>query len=292
MSILLKALKKSEAQRRVGGPPDIHAPMDLSQDRQSAGHWLLPLVLIALSAVVIAWFGWRQYHAPEALTVSDRAEAVKPEAAVEQTSEDSGPAAGEPIATEMLDVRPSAPPAVVNFPSGKQQEAEERKQKLSRSFSQFAAEPKAAAAENGPAEPGAENGENGSAGADADPEDFSRLEAAVNAIAQEQPPDPRAKQDSTMRASRSGSRSSESVEPAGESEPISFWQVPQSLRDNMPEFRITVLVYAEEPADRFVLVNGVRLVEKEELAAGVTLDEIRRDGAVFRYRNYRFLVKG
>jgi hypothetical protein len=33
-------------------------------------------------------------------------------------------------------------------------------------------------------------------------------------------------------------------------------------------------------------------VEKEELAPGVILDEIRRDGAVFSYRNYRFLVKG
>lgn len=77
-----------------------------------------------------------------------------------------------------------------------------------------------------------------------------------------------------------------------ESEPISFWQVPQNLRDNMPEIRITVLVYAEQPEDRFLLVNGVRLVEKEELASGITLDEIRRDGAVFLYRNYRFLVKG
>ena len=53
-----------------------------------------------------------------------------------------------------------------------------------------------------------------------------------------------------------------------------------------------MLVYAEKPEDRFLLINGQRLVEKEELTAGVVLEEIRRDGAVFRYRNYRFLVKG
>ena len=56
--------------------------------------------------------------------------------------------------------------------------------------------------------------------------------------------------------------------------------------------RINVLVYAENPEDRFLLINGQRLVEKEELADGVVLDEIRRDGAVFLFRNYRFLVKG
>ena len=77
-----------------------------------------------------------------------------------------------------------------------------------------------------------------------------------------------------------------------QSEPISFWQVPQALRDGLPELRITVLVYAEAPEDRFVLINGQRMVEKEELISGVVLDEIRRDGAVFLYRNYRFLVKG
>jgi hypothetical protein len=53
-----------------------------------------------------------------------------------------------------------------------------------------------------------------------------------------------------------------------------------------------VLVYAESPEDRFVLVGGQRLVEKDEVDTGVVLDEIRRDGAVFLFRSYRFLVKG
>ena len=75
-------------------------------------------------------------------------------------------------------------------------------------------------------------------------------------------------------------------------EPISYWEVPQSVRETMPEFRISVLVFAEDPEDRFVLINGQRLGEKEPFMGGVTLDEIRRDGAVFTYRNYRFLVKG
>jgi len=65
----------------------------------------------------------------------------------------------------------------------------------------------------------------------------------------------------------------------------------QGLRNELPEFKITVLVYAEAPEDRFLLMNGERLREQDELAGGVTLEEIRRDGAIFTYQSYRFLVK-
>ena len=74
-------------------------------------------------------------------------------------------------------------------------------------------------------------------------------------------------------------------------EPVSYWELPQNVRDGMPELRITVMVYDDDPVERFMLVNGQRLREKDSLE-GVELEEIRRDGAVFRYRNYRFLVKG
>jgi len=74
-------------------------------------------------------------------------------------------------------------------------------------------------------------------------------------------------------------------------EPISYWELPQGIRDSLPEIKITVLVYAEHPGDRFLLSNGQRMVEKDELDGGLVLDEIRKDGAVFLYRNYRFLVK-
>ena len=73
---------------------------------------------------------------------------------------------------------------------------------------------------------------------------------------------------------------------------MSYWALPQGVRDSLPEFRISVLVFADKPEDRFLLINGTRLKEQEELQSGVVLDEIRREGAVFRARNYRFLVSG
>jgi general secretion pathway protein B len=74
-------------------------------------------------------------------------------------------------------------------------------------------------------------------------------------------------------------------------QPISYWQIPQSLRESMPEMRITVLVYAENPQDRFLLINGKRLREKDEVSDGVVVEEIQRDRAIFTFRDYRFQVK-
>jgi general secretion pathway protein B len=71
---------------------------------------------------------------------------------------------------------------------------------------------------------------------------------------------------------------------------ISYWQLPESIRQELPEFRISVLVYAEVAEDRFVLMNGKRLVEGSEPQSGLVLEEIRRKGVVFSYRLYRFIV--
>lgn len=286
MSILLNALKKSEAQRQVGGPPDIHAPVDVSQDRQPARRRWLPLSLLTVIAAIIAWYGWQQFGPLKTAAVSGPVEVTESGPVSEQLNQDRKPGVtGGPVADEP-GVSSNPPSAVVNFPAKNKQEAEDRKQRLSQSFTEFEAQPKVETTDNIPAD------ENDQAEQVSGTDEFSELESSVKAIAQEETLDRSVRPESQRRASRSGSGSSEPAERAQEFEPISFWQIPQNLRDSMPEIRITVLVYAERPEDRFLLVNGVRLVEKEELEAGVMLDEIRRDGAVFVYRNYRFLVKG
>ncbi|HSM68818.1 MAG TPA: general secretion pathway protein GspB, partial [Xanthomonadales bacterium] len=72
--------------------------------------------------------------------------------------------------------------------------------------------------------------------------------------------------------------------------PINFWEVPGSVRDQLTEMRISVMVFAERPEDRFILMNGRRWVEGDEPQPGLRLEEIRRDGAVFTFSRYRFLV--
>jgi general secretion pathway protein B len=72
--------------------------------------------------------------------------------------------------------------------------------------------------------------------------------------------------------------------------PIGYWELPDAVRANVPETKFSVLVYADNPADRFVLINGQRLVEGDEAGSGLVVKEIRRDGVIFSYRLYQFLV--
>ncbi|HEY5775627.1 MAG TPA: general secretion pathway protein GspB, partial [Xanthomonadales bacterium] len=77
----------------------------------------------------------------------------------------------------------------------------------------------------------------------------------------------------------------------GEPAPISYWELPDAVRSDIPVIKFSVLVYATDPADRFVLINGQRLGEGDSAQPGLVVKEIRRDGVVFSYRLYQFLVE-
>jgi general secretion pathway protein B len=263
MSILLEALKKSEQERERGKTPTLQTQSEGPAGGQSSlNPWIL-LSMIVVSAGVMTWFGWQQFRLPES---GEAATAV-----VEAANETAGPEAGDPAPrtlTESFQADSTAAPA----PAGESPGAESaddsmERARLSQSVSNYQAEPgelevvAEEVAETSVAE--------ATAVADAD---LSPPQAAANP----------AEQEADQRAGLG----------PHVSEPISYWELPQGIRDDLPEIRITVLVYAEQPNDRFLLSNGQRLVEKDQLDGGLVLDEIRRDGAVFLYRNYRFLVKG
>ena len=73
--------------------------------------------------------------------------------------------------------------------------------------------------------------------------------------------------------------------------PISYWELPDAIRASVPEIKFSVLVYAKNPDDRFVLINGQRLGEGDSLQSGPVVKEIQRDGVIFSYRLYQFLVE-
>lgn len=67
-----------------------------------------------------------------------------------------------------------------------------------------------------------------------------------------------------------------------------MWELPYAVRKDLPEINITMQVYADNPVNRFVIVNGERLAEGEELE-GLKVIEIRGDGIVFAYQSEQFL---
>jgi|SRR5687768_15891779 general secretion pathway protein B len=59
----------------------------------------------------------------------------------------------------------------------------------------------------------------------------------------------------------------------------------------LPELRLDVHVYADEPAERFVFLNNRRLREGEALPDGTRVESIVPDGVVLTARNQRFLLQ-
>lgn len=262
MSILLDALKKSEEQRQQGSASNTGSPAGSLAAGSSALRKWRAWALLAVTAVIVAWFGWRQYGQPETASVSSSADPSETTAApvagqaravaIEQPVQAAGqrtpvetfaPDGGAGHGEEVVLAAESAPAAL-------------EKSQVNQSFTDFEASPGAASsAQQAP------------------------LETASSSVAETAAPQVKQPPRSTR-------------PPAAATEPITFWELPQGIRDGLPDLRITVLVFAERPADRFVLIGGQRRVENDRLQDDLVLEEIRRDGAVFTYRNYRFLVKG
>lgn len=68
------------------------------------------------------------------------------------------------------------------------------------------------------------------------------------------------------------------------------WELPLPVRQALPALNLTIHVFAAQPEDRFVLINGVRYKEGAELGSGAVLAEIRAEGALVDFRDYRFLL--
>ena len=67
-------------------------------------------------------------------------------------------------------------------------------------------------------------------------------------------------------------------------------ELPSAIRQNLPAFSVSALLYSSKPDSRMVRINEQMIHEGQDLTAGVKLEEIARDGIILRYGKYRFYV--
>lgn len=67
-------------------------------------------------------------------------------------------------------------------------------------------------------------------------------------------------------------------------------ELPSSIQQGLPTFSISALMYSGNPASRMVRINDQMMYEGQDLTAGVKLEEITKDGVIFRHQKYRFYV--
>ena len=262
MSILLEALRKTEKNQHSHEVPTIHA--DDQSDAVAEPFKIGPLALLLVAALFVSgWFVWRQYQVPagnlqSTVVVEEEKESADPvpvDDSVESTQ----------LASQVTDSGKST--------SGQRTPVESYQQTVRNISSSKAATSKATS--DVPAE----------------------TQASGAGQTRSQPvPHPAAKAGEKRPPSRKAG-SDNSTAAAGEKQgapkttPISYWELPDGIRADVPEIKFSVLVYASNPADRFVLINGQRLGEGDSPQPGLVIEEIRLDGVVFSYNLYQFLVE-
>lgn len=68
-------------------------------------------------------------------------------------------------------------------------------------------------------------------------------------------------------------------------------ELPPAIRNQLPELRLDMHVYAARAADRFVFINMQRLREGEATRDGIRVDEITPTGAILSFRGTRFRLE-
>ncbi len=274
MSILLEALRKSEKNRRPHETPTIHTDDQLGASTETLR--TMPLALLLSAALLMTgWTVWKQYqppagsYQPPVTLQPGKVTAVpKPDVAEQRVGDVAaqapGVAAASPDRTPVEPYQPPAESAQRPASGAPPSSVAEKAGATLSSVAEYAGAPTTSADQAaGAPRSGFKPSAGGTAGIPA--EEPAEISQPVETVPQEFHP--------------------------GEPEPIGYWELPDSVRVEVPEIKFSVLVYATNPSDRFVLINGQRLAEGDTAQPGLVVKEIRRDGVVFSFRLYQFLVE-
>ena len=297
MSLLLDALRKSERQRKLGKAPDIDVPVMPAREAHIS-RWRWPLLMIGL--VVFAFAAWWVFENMRQDDQSDRRAAASNAASDEvDASEQAVTAASEPVSagTDQAAAELSPEPAP-DMP--------------------FKVPPARTLAAPGStsAEPQTDPGQGGAISrelptamdtAPQQPMSADDLERLARHSAQPAPDQPDDNTEIDSGAAMTSATDPENSDLASEAKdpppvdksqewrpaapsPISYYELPVAVRQELEDFRVTIRIYNDDPKQRFAVINQQRFFEGDEVGEGLRLVEVRRDGVVFEYDQYRFLL--
>ncbi len=328
MSFILDALKKSDKQRSLGQPPGLDSPVEGGTGHGRGLIWATGLVLLGL--VLVSTLAWREWSGhgllgmagivdtPE-VTAAGEDPSPGPDGAplvesdpdpVEERGEPDAPDPAEPVVadvdeptadrrrgreTEQADDAPA-----VQLPDTSRRRDHAAQREMTAEEARLAARREALERAELEAEREAEERR---AELEAQEREQRRTRERLASI-----PDPGELEEEGTReppespgrrpAERPGEAAigePDAVEGTDDFQPdrrayVERWELPPGVRRDLPELKLTMHVYSQDPDSRFVLVNSDRFREGEEVAPGVHLAEIRREGAILDYQQYRFLL--
>lgn len=294
MSLILEALKKSEARRRLGAAPTLGTPITTPARRRH----LLPyfVIVLAIFAGAIAWL-LHLHQAPSSPTpnVPAARHASAQAAATHATRAVSGPADRRPVQSA---ANPASPRRVAAA-SARRDESKTRSPRVAPSLSRL---PMWQAAKRK---------------SDARRANIARTAAAVPATqphAAPKPPRamPQAKpaahaQPSRMVASTGNRHTAPPPQPAPEHDKPAvktvpaaatatiagngappYYKLPYAVRKALPALKLSMHVYAHDPESRFVILNDTRMIEGDKTSDDLTLEKIVPGGVILEFQGHQF----
>ena len=298
MSLILDALKKSEEKRQLGQAPTLGSSILATRPRRN----MLPYIVAAI--VLVALIGLWQFNkykhshrsktpvvagAPATTATSparsNRAPAANPAgvAAVAPATTPAPPIAPPPVAS-------AAPPSSMVF-GGKKPAAV---------VAAPAVAPKAAAPVAGPIPAPAPAVAAAAATAPAvappaakvitPPPAFGAAPAPKTA-AQAAAPTTASAPPATPAAPDNVRAPAPAIAANPDAKPVqAYYELPFPVRKDLPAIKISMHVYAVDPAQRFIVVNNVHQGEGDSIEGGVTVREIRPTDIVLEFQGKIFSV--
>lgn len=330
MSFILDALRKSEARRQREGAPGLHSPQPSPPPRRRRARWLVPVLLLVVVLVAAgSYLAGQRGAQPESALPSGVAmqqaaqpseEMTSPLLGVPELAQDAGPGltqAADEAQSELTDeVELAAAPAprrdrrqpVRNVEEGRRVAAERQHSRvreeppvpatevvadLERRIARQQREQAAAeaAAESGAASRELAQDTTRDAGREADRElrqNASREAGSGRAEIRERREVP------AHPEQRPGPAESRPAAPRplseGVAEYVHIWELPLSVRRSLPQLDLNIHVYSPEQSRSFVLINGTRYVEGDQIG-DLEIVAIAREGAIMDYGTHRFLLE-
>ncbi len=256
MSLILEALRKSEAERRRGETPTLLSPISefashalrRAEHRQRRWMWLALALIVLL--VVVGGFWWQQ-----AVTTDN-------------------PASAATTGTSAPKVVADLPQPVASMPAGPRHDAPSTPP-VSLNQTRPATSPRAATANIART-------------------DGVRSESTPATAALPEPPMDNAIAAPEMASGTATPSQSASAATPTEPPPVPSWirvdQLPASERETLPPLKVSMHVYSADPAKRAVLIDGQRYQEGSWITDGILLKAIRRDGSLLEVGGRELLL--
>lgn len=124
--------------------------------------------------------------------------------------------------------------------------------------------------------------------------------ASPEAAAPEKRPDPKAVASPAREPARPSSvkpvkavsvtppKSTQPAPPKGSA--VAMYNLPEDLRKNLPDLKMTVHSYDDHASSRFAIINNQNLKEGQFIIPDLKLERITPDGAVLSYQGHRFVL--